>query len=648
MHLNIRCVMKIDLLSHPLLRDLVQQKKVYLKDAMVEPVGKPASVTHVRDVAAGKMRLVVDHSHFTARRTEFSFSGEGAEELSTQIVLAIQGLVVELQARTLKMLGSVNADVINSLDEKEIVHNVLREVMNVLPHCDAGVFRLFDEQTGFLVPVSHEGLPGDYTDYRLQPNESVSGEVFSTGRPAIHNGRQNIIDAHRIMRPESQSFMERSQIANALLCVPVMAEGRRLGTLTTLCFSDDGAFSTFDQTVLETLAAQIAVAYQRSLAYRNAVATSLRLEQMRNDLARKNAELDRAVELHETFLRIFSANSDLREQLHAVSELYKIEFRFESVLGTGFQSIGWVEDGDILDQVVEVADAPVGHFHFRMSEDFGFHRTLFGTLAAFVALDFVRDISRIDLLNAKKQAYLDALLAGSTVDYRRGNDGFRLDRFTQMFVVKSSIGEVSGKSHFSLHKSQSDIHKGMSLSNVLLFHYDDLIVILASAATSAALERNLLAISEVARAQGLYVGAGDIQEDIIRQNDARARATQAADVLLRRGRPGVLLYRDIGFELLLQGRDRKDVVGFIRQTLDPLLADERHRGLLDTLSTYVREGKSATRTSQALHIHTNTLYQRLARVEALTGRRIADASDFTLLSLACQLHAEYSRDDAIE
>lgn len=645
MHLNIRCAMKIDLLSHPLLRDLVRQQKVYLRDTMVELVGTSASVTHIRDVAAGEMRLVVDHSHFTARRTEFSIRSDDAEELSAQIVLAIQELVVELQARTLKMLGSVNADVINSLDDKEIVHNVLREVMNVLPHCDAGVFRLFDEQTGFLVPVSHEGLSGDYTDYRLQPNESVSGEVFSTGRPAIHNGRQNIIDAHRIMRPESQSFMERSQIANALLCVPVMAEGRRLGTLTTLCFSADGAFSTFDQTVLETLAAQIAVAYQRSLAYRNAVATSHRLEQMRNDLARKNAELDRAVELHETFLRIFSANSDLREQLHAVSELYKIDFRFENVLGTGYHSVGWIEGEEVLDQVVEVADAPVGHFHFRMSEDFGFHRTLFGTLAAFVALDFVRDISRIDLLNSKKKAYFDALIAGSAVDNRRGSDGFRLDRFTQVFVAKSPKGEVSGNSHLSLHKSQSDIQKGMSLSNVLLYHQDDQIVILASAATSGALERNILAISEVAKAEGLYVGAGDVQEDIMRQNDTLVRANQAADVLLRRGRPGVLLYRDIGFEMLLQGRDRADVLGFIRQTLDPLLADEKHRGLLDTLSAYVGEGKSATRTSQALNIHINTLYQRLARVEALTGRRIADASDFTLLSLACQLYAEYSSGD---
>ncbi|MFB9948179.1 helix-turn-helix domain-containing protein [Rhizobium puerariae] len=62
----------------------------------------------------------------------------------------------------------------------------------------------------------------------------------------------------------------------------------------------------------------------------------------------------------------------------------------------------------------------------------------------------------------------------------------------------------------------------------------------------------------------------------------------------------------------------------------------------ETLSRYVHEGKSVARTAKGLDIHSNTLYQRLQRVETLTGRKIADATDFTLLSLACQLHAEYS------
>lgn len=634
--------MEIDLLSHPLLQELRRTHALQLNDLDVEPGDGSASIFHSIEKVGDAYRLVVDHSHFTAKRTEFSLNDKDGNKTAERIVQAVQDAVIGLQSRTFEMLATVNGAVINSLDENEIVHNVLREVMHVLPHCDAGVFRLFDEASGFLVPVSHVGLPDDYSHYRVQPNESVSGEVFATGRPAIHNGRQNIIDAHRVMRPESQSFMERSEIANALLCVPVMAEGKRLGTLTTLCFSDEGAFSIFDRTVLEFLAAQIAVAFQRSLTYKSAVATSRRLEQMRSDLACKNAELDRAVELHEALLRIFSTSNGLTEQLRAVAELFRVDFRFENVLGLDYRSAGWTDNEQFAIQAVEVAEAPVGQFHFPTSGDAGFYRVLFGTLATFVALDFVRDMSRMDVLNARRKAHFEALVAGLGSDGRHSHHGFRLDRYSQVFVAHAPRREASDNTRLSLHKSQSDLQKGMTLSNSLIFHSEDQIVALVSASTTAALERNLRALSDAATKFSICIGASEIYGESDRHLASRDLAAQAADALSRRGRSGLLRHRDMGVELLLEGRARQDILEFTRNILTPLVQDPRHRILHETLSRYVHEGKSVTRTAQALNIHPNTLYQRLQRVESLMGRKITDAADFTLLSLACQLHAEYS------
>lgn len=259
--------MQIHLLSHPVLKELLQSHVLRLTEGTVEPANASACINHSIEETEHGLRLVVDHSYFTAKRTEFTIRDEDGAKTATEIVQLVRDAVIALQSSTLRMLAGVNSTVINSLDEKEIVHNVLREVMHVFPHCDAGVFRLFDEASGFLVPVSHVGLSDEYSQYRVRPNESVSGEVYASGLPAIHNSRQSVLAAHRVMRPESQLFMERSEIANALLCVPVMVEGKPLGTLTMLCFSSEGAFSLFDRTVLESLAAQIAVAYQRSLAY---------------------------------------------------------------------------------------------------------------------------------------------------------------------------------------------------------------------------------------------------------------------------------------------------------------------------------------------------------------------------------------------
>jgi hypothetical protein len=601
----------------------------------------PAFVRDVRTWVGGTLHLTVDHAYYTAKQSVFEIGGDNPELVANLILAAAQNAVIKLQTDTFVMLASVNAAVINSLDDSEIVHNVLREVMNVLPHCDAGVFRLFDEKTGLLVPVSHTGLPDDYTDYRLEPNESVSGEVFSTGRPVIHNGRQQIIDAHRVMRPASQAFMERSHIANALLCVPVMAEGKCLGTLTTLCFSLEGAFSVFDRLVLESLAAQIAVAYQRSLAYQNAIATSQRLEEMGRDLLRKNVDLDRAVELHETLLRIFSTGKGLIDQLQAVTKLFQVEFRFDNVLGNEYVSPGWTDQDGVLTQSVEVAEAPIGHFYFNSTEDQGFTRALFGTLAAFVAVDFVRDISQMDVVNAVKKAHFDSLCNGTETVNKMSRFGFRSDRFSQIVVV--NIPRISGDSNaqLSIHKMQSDLSRTMTAQNALVFHDDEQIVLLLSAATATSLDRSVRAICDAADDLAIFAGASNIYDTSAGHLSARSHAAQAAEALSRRGRYGLMRHRDMGIELLLQSRGRKDVLDFTLQILGPLLQDARNRSLYDTLLRYVRESKAAARTAEALQIHTNTLYQRLQRIETLIGYDLGNAESFTLLSLACQLHSDY-------
>lgn len=638
-----RPTLKIELTHHPELASLIREGVLTLSDVDAEPERASPSLTHSVERGCEVTRLIVDHSYFTAKRSVFKICAPEADEYVPRILSAVQDCVIAVQTKTVEMLASVNAAVINSLDDNEIVHSVLLEVMNVLPHADAGVFRLFDEQSGYLIPVSHHGLSDDYTHYRLQPSESVSGEVFVTGTPAIHNTRQHIIDAHRVMRPESQLFMERSQIANALLCVPVTAEGKRLGTLTTLCFSSEGAFSVFDRTVLESLASQVAVAYQRSLIYKNALATSSRLERMRVDLEGKNAELDRAVEMHGKFLQIFSTGGSLTEQLDMVAGLLDIDFRYENVLGLDYRSRGWTEEGKTIEQSVKVAEVPIGAFHFRPVKDVNFQRALFGTLAAFIALDFVRDMSRLDALNASRRAYFDELAGGVENDSRRKNFAFRLERFYQIMVVKLP-SLLSIDTRLSMHRAQANIQGAITLLNSLIFHEVDQIVMFFSASSVAALERNSEAVNEMVPGLELIVGASVIYDSIEFHFAAKTQAQRAAECLVRRGLHGMLAHRDMGIEVLLAGINRHEVLAFVREILGPLLNNQKHNILYETLSCYLQEGRSATRTAASLKIHSNTFYQRLARIEALTGRSIAAANDFTLLSVACQLYSAYQNE----
>jgi hypothetical protein len=76
----------------------------------------------------------------------------------------------------------------------------------------------------------------------------------------------------------------------------------------------------------------------------------------------------------------------------------------------------------------------------------------------------------------------------------------------------------------------------------------------------------------------------------------------------------------LGFVGVLLG-DRADVVGFLRGTLGPVLDYDSRRGteLVTTLRTYFECGSSLTRAKDALHVHVNTVVQRLDRIASLLG-----------------------------
>jgi hypothetical protein len=80
---------------------------------------------------------------------------------------------------------------------------------------------------------------------------------------------------------------------------------------------------------------------------------------------------------------------------------------------------------------------------------------------------------------------------------------------------------------------------------------------------------------------------------------------------------------------LLAQQDPDVLEHFCHALLDPLGEHDAERGseLLHTLEVFLRHGGGWTAAAAELHVHVNTLRHRLARVEALTGRRLDDPDD---------------------
>ncbi|MFC7996411.1 helix-turn-helix domain-containing protein [Streptomyces rochei] len=144
--------------------------------------------------------------------------------------------------------------------------------------------------------------------------------------------------------------------------------------------------------------------------------------------------------------------------------------------------------------------------------------------------------------------------------------------------------------------------------------------------------------------EAVTVGASAPVEDLVTHPDAVAAAYTEArrclDALGLLGRSGDgAAAEDFGFLGLLLAGDR-NVTGFVDRTIGPVVAYDERRGtdLVRTLDAYFACGMSPARTKDQLHVHVNTVAQRLERVGRLLGDDWQSPGRALEIQLALRLH----------
>jgi GAF domain-containing protein len=152
-------------------------------------------------------------------------------------------------------------------------------------------------------------------------------------------------------------------------------------------------------------------------------------------------------------------------------------------------------------------------------------------------------------------------------------------------------------------------------------------------------------VGERARAALVQVG-GDATVGVARSPDdpasAYAEARRCVDTLLTLGRTGeVSDPAGLGLARLLLGENGPEqLAGFLGSTLGPVLAYDRRRGtrLVETLEAWFATGCRAGETATRLHVHPNTVAQRLDRVSGLLGADWRDPARSLDLQVALRVH----------
>ncbi|MEV0122523.1 GAF domain-containing protein [Streptomyces sp. NPDC050703] len=169
-------------------------------------------------------------------------------------------------------------------------------------------------------------------------------------------------------------------------------------------------------------------------------------------------------------------------------------------------------------------------------------------------------------------------------------------------------------------------------------HHEDVVVVTPTEAPGA---RARALATELGRAVGapVTVGAAGPAEPA-GLPAAHAEALRCLSALRTLGHTGHgAALADLGFVGLLIG-ESADLGGYVRATLGPVLDYDAERGteLTRTLEAYFAEDRSLTRAKTALHVHVNTVVQRLERVARLLGPDWNSPARTLEIQLALRLH----------
>lgn len=149
--------------------------------------------------------------------------------------------------------------------------------------------------------------------------------------------------------------------------------------------------------------------------------------------------------------------------------------------------------------------------------------------------------------------------------------------------------------------------------------HDDTIVALVAGKDPDVLARTLA--ERVTRGPRITVGACGPVRDVGDLPGAYDDGSRTVRALIALGRTGTgAAATELGFAGLIVGSD-PDVHDYVRSVLGPVLDYDAERGsdLVGTLAAYFAAGSSPRHAAGELHVHVNTVSQRLSRIAILLG-----------------------------
>ncbi|MEV1096249.1 GAF domain-containing protein [Streptomyces sp. NPDC049952] len=602
-------------------------------------------------------------------------------ERAAATALRIRGALRQHRRRELQLtaLFDTAGDLAASRDLDDVLKAIVRRARMLLG-TDTAYLTLPDEEAGdTYMRVTDGSVSVVFQRLRLELGEGLGGLVAQTASPyATPDYRTD--ERFRHTRNINAGVLDEGLVA--ILGVPLLLGSSRGGTgkVIGVLFAADRAarvFSPDEVALLCSLAAHAAIAIDTARALDDTRTALAELAGANAELAEANAAvrahsaaMQRAEEAHDRLTDLVLRGGDVKDVALSVAGLLDSPLTIHDPGGrplaavrpdgTGFAAdsmdAGWLagtaeesrhgaravhRDGRWICAVLaghELLASLVLHRPDRLDDS---DRRLYERAAVVTGLLLLLRRTVAETENRIRGELISDLLGDPERDpaglAERGRRlGIDLDRPHVLLVAEAAAREKLGGAAMR-YLFGGDIH-GVSAEHagtvVLLIDCDGGGTTPGDAARAAATQ-----LGHLVQAPVTVAGTGPARgaRELAAAYAEAARCLRAMRVLGREGEGACV--DELGFLGVVLG-NAKDVDGFVTAVLGPLLRYDERRGtqLVRTLRAYFGAGGSLIRAKDELHVHVNTVVQRLDRIQVLLGRNWNEPDRALELQLALRLH----------
>nr|WP_255639808.1 GAF domain-containing protein [Aquibacillus saliphilus] len=516
----------------------------------------------------------------------------------------------------------INHLLTKSLDVQVILRTLVEEARNLLEVSDTVILYLFDQEEKVLRVAEGVGVDMEaMKDIRFLPGESLTGKTYANRKSYLFAEEDIIRENMSNMSSRNYSHyfkgVFKRQVKSAF-SVPLLHQDECLGVLVVDNFENDGKFTDDDIRVIEIIANQSAIAIVHSNLFQ--------------DLKEKNEQLKHSIDIHNKFTKaildgggIDTILTLLTRSLHVTAEFHgeRNEQATQSYpIIRGRETLGYIGIGKEISDLSNLEIIAVEHAATALAlelvkvnalyeKELHFREEVFQQMIEGIPESELKRIQNYVNWNINSQVSC-MIIEGEKTALWSPESLLEKERFIRSL---ESISKVVSGSSFVLTRT---------FQAILIIPITNQFVV----------ESIVDRIKNQWDEKGLLFGIGRK----VAVNELGNSYHEALDAVRYGKKSGesYVDYSKLGIERLLEKVDSTTLNFFIDDKMGPLIT--MGPIYMKTLSTLIQLNKNHKQTAEQLHIHPNTLYQRIKKMEGQLNMSFDLETDWLNLVVAYNLY----------